>query len=86
MSISACTILEPYQPTLGQGNFVRQEQVAQIELGYSQKQVMLLLGTPMLSGENRENRWVYTTFDEQTGYEKLIISFENSLVSSIERP
>lgn len=85
MSISACSILEPYEANLGQGNFVRAEQVAQLEVGQTPKQVMLILGSPLLTGENSEQRWIYTSYDEQTGYSKLIVNFSNGLVSAIEQ-
>ena len=85
MSISACSILQPYQPTLGQGNFIRESQLEQLELGQTPKQVMLLLGTPLLTGELTDQRWIYPTYDDQLGYKQLIIEFESGLVSQIER-
>jgi outer membrane protein assembly factor BamE len=85
MSISACSILQPYQPTLGQGNFIRESQVEQLELGQTPKQVMLLLGTPLLTGELTDQRWIYPTYEEDLGYNQLIIEFEAGLVSKIDR-
>jgi outer membrane protein assembly factor BamE len=85
MSISACSILQPYQPTLGQGNFIRESQVEKLELGQTPKQVMLLLGTPLLTGELTSQRWIYPSYEEDLGYNQLIIEFEAGLVSKIER-
>jgi outer membrane protein assembly factor BamE len=85
MSISACSILQPYQPSLGQGNFLRESQVEQLEVGQTPKQVMLLLGTPLLTGELTDRRWIYPTYEDDLGYKQLIIEFQAGVVSSIER-
>ncbi len=85
MSITGCSILKPYEAELGQGNFIREEQIDQLEVGQTPKQVLFLLGTPLLTGEARETRWNYPLKDEQSGYEILSIQFENGLVSNITR-
>ena len=83
LSISGCSLLSPYQAELGQGNFIREEQRQQLTIGQTPNQVSFLLGTPLLTGEFPQKRWIYPTFDEATGYSKLIIEFENGVVSSI---
>lgn len=83
--ISGCSVLEPYQAELGQGNFIREDQAKQLEIGQTPSQVMFLLGTPLLTGEKREERWIYPVYEAETGYQKLIISFKNGVVSDITR-
>lgn len=83
--ISACSVLEPYQAELGQGNFIREEQANQLEIGQTPSQVVFLLGTPLLTGEQREERWIYPVYEAESGYEKLIVSFDAGVVSSITR-
>ncbi|MEJ2072003.1 MAG: outer membrane protein assembly factor BamE [Reinekea sp.] len=83
LSISGCSLLSPYQAELGQGNFIREEQRLQLDLGLTPNQVSFLLGTPLLTGEFPQKRWIYPTYDKATGYSKLIIDFENGVVSSI---
>lgn len=84
--ISACSLLKPYQAELGQGNFVRAEQIAQLEVGQTAQQVLFILGKPLLSGEDPSQRWIYTLFNEADGYRNLIINFEQGLVSEIIKP
>lgn len=83
--LTGCSLLQPYQAELGQGNFIREEQVLQLELGQTPEQVVFLLGTPLLTGEAQANRWVYPTYESSQGYKTLAVSFEEGLVSAIER-
>jgi outer membrane protein assembly factor BamE len=83
-ALSACGLLKPYEAELGQGNFVRSEQVEQIEIGLTKEQVTFILGTPMLSGLDPEQHWIYTTFSEENGYASLVIEFENNVVSNLK--
>jgi outer membrane protein assembly factor BamE len=85
MSITACSILKPYEPELGQGNFIRDTQINQLEIGQTPKQVTFILGTALLTGENTEQHWVYPTYSDADGYSKLIVIFTDGLVSDIQQ-
>ena len=83
MSITACSILKPYQAELGQGNFILDSQIELLATGQTAKQVLFILGTPLLTGELRDLRWHYPTYKDESGYSMLTIEFENGLVSNI---
>jgi len=85
MSITGCSFLKPYQAELGQGNFILESQVEQLATGQTAKQVLFILGTPLLTGELRDLRWHYPTYEGDSGYSMLTIEFENGLVSKISR-
>ncbi|WP_394168814.1 outer membrane protein assembly factor BamE [Saccharospirillum alexandrii] len=85
LTLSACTLLTPYQPELKQGNFVKEEQLQQLTPGMSTEQVQFLLGTPMLTGEDPQNRWVYPILDEEGEYRTVTVEFEGSSVARISR-
>lgn len=85
LTLSACTLLTPYQPELKQGNFVKEEQLQQLMPGMSTEQVQFLLGTPMLTGEEPQSRWTYPMLDEQGQYRTVTVEFEGSTVARISR-
>lgn len=85
LTLSACTLLTPYQPELKQGNFVKEEQLQQLTPGMSAEQVQFLLGTPMLTGEEPQNRWIYPILDEEGQYRTVTVEFEGSTVARISR-
>ncbi len=85
LALSSCGLLKPYEAKLGQGNFVQDEQVNLVEIGHTPVQVNYLLGTPLTTGQDPENRWIYTTYSEETGYSELIIIFTEGVVSEIRR-
>lgn len=84
-ALSACSFFQPYQPELKQGNYIRQEQLQQLETGMSPDQVQFLLGTPMLTGEQPEQRWVYPIQEEDGQYRHLEVEFEGGQVVRIKR-
>ncbi|TXR54364.1 outer membrane protein assembly factor BamE [Reinekea thalattae] len=81
--LTSCGLLKPYQAELGQGNFVQQEQLDQLSIGMTKDQVTFLLGTPMLSGLDTEQHWIYTTYSDAAGYASLVIEFTEGNVSAI---
>lgn len=84
-TLSACSFFQPYQPELKQGNYIRPEQLQQLQTGMTQAQVQFLLGTPMLTGERPEQRWVYPLQQEDGQFEHLEVEFENGQVTRINR-
>jgi outer membrane protein assembly factor BamE len=58
--------ITPYRIEIQQGNFVSQEQMAQLKPGMSKEQVRLALGTPMLADLFHADRWDYVYSREAT--------------------
>lgn len=84
-ALSACSLFQPYQPELKQGNYVRPEQLQQLETGMTPAQVQFLLGTPMLTGERPQDRWVYPIQVDNGEFEHLEVEFEGGQVTRINR-
>ncbi len=84
-ALSACGMLQPYQAELGQGNVVRPEQIDQLIIGQTPEQVTFILGSPLLTGEQTQVRWVYPIYDSATGFSNLIIYFSAGRVANIEQ-
>lgn len=84
-TLSACSFFQPYQPELKQGNYIRPEQLQQLETGMTPDQVQFLLGTPMLTGERPQQRWVYPLQQDDGRFEHLEVEFEGGQVSRINR-
>jgi outer membrane protein assembly factor BamE len=53
------SLLSPYRIEIQQGNYVTQEQVAQLYKGMPRDQVRYLLGTPLLADPFHADRWDY---------------------------
>lgn len=83
--LSGCTLFTPYEPELKQGNFVKEEQLRQLQTGMSAEQVQFLLGTPMLTGESPSDRWVYPIHENEGEYRHIVVEFDNGKVSRITR-
>lgn len=56
-SIAAC--LKPYQPKVTQGNKVNNSDLAQLRPGMSKREVLYILGTPMVNDPFLQKRWDY---------------------------
>ena len=84
---SACSI---YQPDLQQGNVLEAEKVAKLNPGMTRRQVLFVLGTPMLKNPFERNRWdyVYLHIDrehEKREYHRLTLYFEGDTLARIDR-
>lgn len=51
-----------YQANLSQGNLLKQEDLDQVEVGMTRRQVRFLLGTPMIDDPFHEERWDYVYY------------------------
>lgn len=58
-SMAVGDYLSVYRLDIRQGNFVTQEQAAQLKLGQTREQVRFVLGTPLLTDPFHANRWDY---------------------------
>ena len=53
--ISGCV----FRANISQGNLIEQDDLDQIEVGMTRKQIRFLLGTPMIDDPFHKNRWDY---------------------------
>jgi len=79
-----------YKSNIAQGNLIKQEDLDQVEVGMTRKQVRFLLGTPMIDDPFHKARWDYVYFlkigRESATFKRWVsVEFENDLVSEIRR-
>ena len=73
-----------YKQNVQQGNALEQEDLDQVELGMSKKQVSFLLGTPAIADPFHHDRWDYISMFSRRGGEPVrrlvTLRFENDLL------
>ena len=79
-----------YRANISQGNLVKEEDLAQVELGMTKSQVRFLLGTPMIDDPFDKDRWDYVYYlkigrRDATFKRWLTVIFEDGVVSEIRR-
>ena len=57
-SLAGCV----YQAPIAQGNFLKQDDIDQVEVGMTRSQVRFLLGTPMISDPFHSDQWDYVYY------------------------
>jgi outer membrane protein assembly factor BamE len=77
-----------YQANLSQGNLLKQEDLDQVEVGMTRRQVRFLLGTPMIDDPFHDGRWDYVYYlklgrDDAIFKRWISIHFEDEKVSEI---
>lgn len=84
--LSGCNLV--YKQDIQQGNILDEDSVAQLEMGMTQRQVMVLLGTPSVQSPFRTDRWDYmNTFSRRGGTpvnRVLTLRFEQDRLVSVE--
>jgi outer membrane protein assembly factor BamE len=79
-----------YRLNIAQGNLVKDEDLAQLEIGMTRNQVRFLLGTPMIDDPFSRDRWDYVYYLKLGRKDALFkrwvsVFFENDVVSEIRR-
>ncbi len=79
-----------YRANIAQGNLVKEEDLAQLELGMTRSQVRFLIGTPMIDDPFNKDRWDYVYYlkigRKDASFKRwLSVFFENDVVSEIRR-
>ena len=79
-----------YRANISQGNLVKEEDLAQLEIGMTRSQVRFLLGTPMIDDPFNKDRWDYVYFlkigrRDAIFKRWLSVYFEDDVVSEIRR-
>jgi len=54
--MASCSI---YRPTIQQGNILSMKQIDKLKPGMSKRQVLFVMGTPLLEDPFHKNRWDY---------------------------
>ena len=79
-----------YRATISQGNLVKEEDLAQLEVGMTRKQVRFLLGTPMIDDPFHRDRWDYVYYikigrDEARFKRWVSVFFTDDIVSEVRK-
>ncbi len=79
-----------YRATIAQGNLVKEEDLAQLEVGMTRKQVRFLLGTPMIDDPFHRDRWDYVYYikigrDDARFKRWVSVFFEDEIVSEVRK-
>lgn len=76
-----------YKIAIAQGNIITQEMIDQLEPGMTRRQVIFVMGTPLVRDPFKQDRWDYV-FNYQPGggirgQERVTLMFENELLTSL---
>ena len=81
LSTTGCGII--YKQPIYQGNLIREDAVAKLQVGQSKQQVTALLGTPSIPDPFHAQRWDYTSSQRvnrlRTEVKNFVVFFENDL-------
>ena len=76
-----------YKISIPQGNIITQEMVDQLRPGMTKRQVIFVMGTPLVRDPYRQDRWDYVyNFQPgggERGQERLSVLFENDQLVSL---
>ncbi|TVQ39198.1 MAG: outer membrane protein assembly factor BamE [Wenzhouxiangella sp.] len=86
LGLSACNIV--YKQDIQQGNVLDDDDVAQLEIGMTKRQVQVLLGSPSVQSPFHEDRWDYVNTFAPRGTNKvkrvLTLRFEDNRLAALE--
>ena len=87
LSTTGCGII--YKQPIYQGNLIREDAVAKLQVGQSKQQVTALLGTPSVPDPFHAQRWDYTSTERvnrlgRTDVKNFVVYFENDVVTRWE--
>jgi outer membrane protein assembly factor BamE len=87
LSTTGCGII--YKQPIYQGNLIREDAVAKLQVGQSKQQVNALLGTPSVPDPFHAQRWDYTSTERvnrlgRTDVKNFVVYFENDVVTRWE--
>lgn len=79
-----------YRATISQGNLVKEEDLAQLEVGMTMNQVRFLLGTPMIDDPFHANRWDYIYYlkvgrEDAVAKRWVSVFFDDGIVNEIRK-
>jgi outer membrane protein assembly factor BamE len=79
-----------YRANIAQGNFVEEQDLAQLEVGMTRNQVRFLLGTPMVDDPFHRDRWDYIYYVKigrtgTVGKRWVTVIFSDGVVTEIRK-
>ncbi|MDH3622169.1 MAG: outer membrane protein assembly factor BamE [Gammaproteobacteria bacterium] len=79
-----------YRASISQGNLIKEEDLAQLEVGMTKLQVRYLLGTPMIDDPFNKERWDYIYYlklgRNDASFKRWVsVIFEEDVVSEIRK-
>ncbi len=90
LSLTGCESLPVYKIDIQQGNIIKQEQVDKLRTGMTKRQVLFLMGTPVLEHNISPEQWDYVYTFQPGGKErtqkKLVLHFDKDKLTSISGP
>lgn len=77
-----------YTLEIQQGNIIDQAMIDQLRPGMNKRQVLYIMGSPMLNDVFHKNRWIYLNSDQPSGEDRVqkqvSIFFENDQIVGIQ--
>ena len=77
-----------YKIPIAQGNIITQEMIDQLEPGMTRRQVIYVMGTPLVRDPYNQDRWDYVfnyqPGGEERGQERISLHFENDALTRFE--
>ena len=79
-----------YRANISQGNLIKEDDLAQLEVGMTRNQVRFLLGTPMVDDPFHANRWDYVYYlkvgrEDAVAKRWVSVFFDDGTVSEIRK-
>lgn len=84
----ALTACEPHRIDIQQGNKIEPETLAKLKIGMTTKQVVFLLGTPLLKDPFHQDRWDYIFYlkpgNKEVRQSRVTLHFKNGALVKID--
>lgn len=88
LPLSGCHV---YKINVQQGNYLKDEKLAQLKVGMTKRQVQFLLGSPIVQDAFHPDRWDYVFWfkngrNDQVSQRSMTVYFDGDVVESFELP
>ncbi len=93
LTLVSCSTIMNYIPgvytiDIQQGNIIEQAMVDQLRPGMNKRQVLYIMGSPMLNNVFHKNRWEYLYSNQPSGEDRvqkqITLFFENEQITGIQ--
>ena len=93
LTLVSCSTIMSYIPgvytiDIQQGNIIEQSMVDQLRPGMNKRQVLYIMGSPMLDNVFHKNRWDYLYSNQPSGEERvqkqISLFFENDQIAGVQ--
>jgi outer membrane protein assembly factor BamE len=79
-----------YRPTIQQGNILDADQISKLKPGMSKRQVVFVMGTPLLEDPFHKNRWDYIHTSKSGSstkmtFQRLTLYFDKDTLERIDK-